>query len=118
MSEARRPRSEYWTPVEAQQVLDRLAASGLSIRAFARKEDLCAERVRWWLRRLAAPAPGGAQLVELVLAADSPVVPAPTSDQSVLLRIRCPSGHVIEMSDLPAEQALVAALGALRTIAC
>jgi len=95
-----------WTRGQARRVVDELERSGLTVAAFARDRNLHPKRIREWQRRLeeedGVQAP---RMVELVAAA----APTPCS-----LKLRCPSGHVLEVTGVDlAEGALVllAALG-------
>lgn len=49
-----------WTTADARSALTALAASGLSLAAFARREGLQVERLRHWRHRLADKGPGTA----------------------------------------------------------
>ncbi|MBZ0173228.1 MAG: transposase [Phycisphaerales bacterium] len=61
---------QRWTDREAQEVLRRLDASGLSVSAFAHREGLNAQRLYWWRERLTKKPrkKSGAKFVELCVA--------------------------------------------------
>lgn len=45
-------RRKNWSPDEAKKVLGELAASGESVRGFARHRGLAPQRLWWWQKRL------------------------------------------------------------------
>ena len=94
-----------WTPVQARKMMKEFEESGLSMAEFARRGGFQAERLRRWRLRLepskAEPVP---RLVELVSRA------APTVGG---LRVRCPSGHLIEVDGVELAEGLSAVLSAI-----
>lgn len=98
-----------WTSTQARKVLDDCAASGLTLAEFARQHELPAKRLYRWRERLnqTPNAPPNPQMIELV--------PTPATPNARLY-IRCPSGHTLEMSDLPTTEALRLALAALAEV--
>lgn len=58
-------KSRRWTEGEAREALARLAASGLSVRVFAERHGVDAQRFYWWRRRLTVPKRRRAKFVEL-----------------------------------------------------
>lgn len=94
----------HWTIAEARSVIAALAASGLSLTAFARREGVHTERLRRWRHRLtaddrrrtprAAPAPELIEIrprrpepVEIILASGRVLRVAESIDVSVLARL-------------------------------
>lgn len=99
-----RKRPLRWSVADARTALKELAASGLSVHAFARREGLDEERIYRWRRRFAAErtSHGGAatpaiielrpplrraEPIEIVLASGVTVRVAETVDPSALGRI-------------------------------
>lgn len=91
--------SRRWTAVEARAALAALKSSGLSARAFARREGLDAQRLRAWARRLEVPNAVAAsptfievarrtvETIEVVLPSGVVLRVAETVDPSSLRRI-------------------------------
>lgn len=94
--------SKRWTRAQARDAVERLEASGLSVAEFARRHHQSPERLRRW-RSTFRQECGGPSLVELV-----PRPTAPTAQ----LRIRCPSGHIVELVEVELLTALRVALAA------
>ena len=106
--------SGRWTPEYATTVLDDFEHSNLSLTDFAHKRGLDIQRLRWWRNQLGrADKP---RIVEL-LVKDAPALTLATK-HGVSLRIHCPSGHLIEMTPLDSESALVSVLRALQEATC
>ncbi len=99
-----RKRPLRWSVADARMALKELAASGLSVHAFARREGLDEERIYRWRRRFAAmSAPHGdaampaiielrppqrrAEPIEIVLASGVTLRVADTIDPSALSRL-------------------------------
>jgi len=107
-----RSRAEYlirrrWTVEVARAALSALAASGLSVAAFAAREGLDAQRLYGWRRRLGPPESVSPSFVEVTSAAVTPM--------EVVLR----SGHVVRLSPSFDAAALVRLLEVLeQTPAC
>ena len=103
------PTRRRWTEVDAREALAALAASGRSLRAFARDHGLDPQRLYAWRRKLQRPdAP---RFVELLVA-------PPTRREVTGLEIGCPSGHVVRVPDDVNAPQLVAVLRAIREAAC
>lgn len=94
-----------WTASEARKVLAEWQQSGESMAAFARRQGLVVQRLKWWQRRLAKAAPP----VELV-----PMVMRPARAASAL-RVQL-EGCEVEVAELTSESAawLAALARALR----
>ena len=75
-----------WKAEDAGVVLARLESSGLSVRAFAARENLNAQRLYRWRGQLQAPAPKAPPFIE--------IKPSPTTIEVVLR-----SGCVIRLPD-------------------
>jgi hypothetical protein len=97
-------REQYWRTTVA-----RWRASGLSIRAFCRRQRLTESAFHFWRRELllresaeATAVPGSPTFV--------PVTVIPTA--TVAVEVRCPSGHVVTLSayDASSLKSLFAAL--------
>ncbi len=93
-------RRRRWTMAEARATLAALAASGLSLADFARREGLSPERLYRWRRTLAADGrraasraevieirPRRAEPVEIVLASGRVLRVSETIDVSALARL-------------------------------
>jgi hypothetical protein len=105
-----RSRHQRWTDSEAQVVLRRLHASGLSVRAFAQREGVDVQRLYWWRRRQGnKPRKSGARFVELSTAG----LGASAQLELVLL-----SGRVLRFPASLDERALGRWLSALEQIQC
>lgn len=105
-------RRTRWTRDHARQVIDDLERSGLTLAGFARKRDLHPKRIREWRKRFEVEAALEApRMVELVAAA--PPAPAPCS-----LKLRCPSGHVLELTGVELSEGVRALLAALPESTC
>ena len=79
-----------WTRAQAGRVVDDLHRSGLTLAEFARTRDLHPKRIGVWRRRFEEEAAVEApRMVELVATPS----PAPCS-----LELRCPSGHVLQVT--------------------
>jgi transposase-like protein len=112
----RRPPAR-WNSEYARTVLDDLDDSGLTLSEFGRQRGIDTQRIRFWRKQLShRPSPGGPRLVELVVAR-SPAAVLPACLVTPV-RVQCPTGHVLEIADLPAEQALLAILRALQGLPC
>jgi transposase-like protein len=59
-----------WTVDDAHEALAALATSGLSVRAFAAREGLHAQRLLLWRRRLRSAVEGGPKFLEVRAAAE------------------------------------------------
>jgi hypothetical protein len=111
------PRSSgRWTPEYASTILDAFDNSKLSLAEFARQRGLDTQRIRWWRNQMDRSE--GPRLVELVVKAASPPTPTAGVADALVLRIRCPSGHVLELAECELERSLVAVLRALREAGC
>ncbi len=98
-------RRTRWTRTQARKVVDELERSGLTLAEFARARDLHPKRIRVWRERFDEEAANEApRMVELVAVAP----PAPCS-----LTLRCPSGHVIELTVAELTDGVRALLAAL-----
>lgn len=94
-----------WTRAQARRVVDDLERSGLTLAAFSRSRDMHPKRIGEWRKRFEQEAALEApRLVELVATAPS----APC-----LLKLCCPSGHVIELTDVELTVGVRALLAAL-----
>ena len=88
-----------WTPEDAQEALATRAASGLTVRAFAAREGLDAQRLDRWRRRLAAE--GALAFLEIPRPAIETVVPvggatgAPRERFEIVLR----SGRIVRVAE-------------------
>ncbi len=100
-------RSRPWSVAAAQAALKELAASGLSVRAFARREGVDDDRIYRWRRRFAAereprgvatptvspalielrPSPRRSEPVEVVLASGVMLRVSETIDPAALTRL-------------------------------
>jgi transposase-like protein len=104
-----------WTPDDAQDVLDALEASKLSIAEFARQEGIDPQRLYLWRRKLGssrvAQPPAGTHLVELR-------VRQPSHGASLGIEVACPSGHVVRVRDSASVNALAAVLRAIEGASC
>jgi hypothetical protein len=92
-------RWQQWTAAEARRVLKAWRASGLSLAAFARKRGLCAERVRWWHKRLADGRGHGEEIVRLVPAV---VTGLPPQSATTAVTVRAHGDVVVEIADVNA----------------
>ncbi len=93
-----------WTAEQARAVLEELEASELSVAEFARRRGVHPERIRRWRSRLRPSRQADSlRLVELV-----PTGVPPRG----AVRLHCPSGHVIELTDVDLASALRLALAA------
>lgn len=106
-----RGRHQRWTDSEAQEWLRRLDASGLSVRAFAQREGLNAQRLYWWRKRPRNKPrkKRGAEFVELSTVG----LGASAQIELVLL-----SGRVLRFPASLDERALERWLSALEQIQC
>jgi transposase-like protein len=102
-----RKRSRPWTVADARAALTELAASGLSVSTFARREGLHGDRLYRWRRRFAGeskgpgvagpaptpalieihPNPRRAEPVEIILASGVTLRVAETIDPSALAHL-------------------------------
>jgi transposase-like protein len=98
-----------WTEADAREALAALAASGRSLRAFAREHGLDPQRLYAWRRKLQRPEPP--RFVELF-------VTPPPPNEAVGLEIGCPSGHVVRVVDDVDTRRLVSVLRAIREAGC
>lgn len=92
-----------WTTDEARRVVEAWRASGLPLATFARKRGLCAERVRWWRKRLGDRRPPFEEAQRLIPATVTGF--APTAG-GALLTVRVSGELVVEVADvgaIPAE---------------
>jgi transposase-like protein len=98
-------RRTRWTRAQARRVIDELQGSGLTLTEFARRRELHPKRIRVWRKRFeqegAVEAP---RMVELVTSPFSP---------PCLLKLRCPSGHVLEVTGVELPDGVRALLAAL-----
>ena len=101
---ARKSGWRQWTAGEARQVVEAWRASGLPLATFARRRGLCAERIRWWGRRLGEWRRPGEERGKLVPAV---VVDLPGVQPAVggLVRVHAPGGVVVEIADVGAVSA-------------
>jgi len=91
------PRSGgYWRSADAKAVLDRVEASGLSVRAFARREGLSVQRLYRWRRALGAGGAAKPAFIEVVGA----------SSTAARLEIVFRSGVALRVPDRFDEQAV------------
>jgi len=110
--------SGRWTPEYARLVLDAFDKSELSLAEFARRRGVGTQRIRWWQNQIRRPPrSNGPHLVELVVTG-SPEPIAPAADVAAVIRVRCPSGHVLELAHCSPEQALCAVFRALQQTRC
>lgn len=111
MSPISHTKRKRWTEEDARAALDAQARSGLTLRAFARREGLDPQRLRRWERQLGvatrSAAPPKATFVELAPRAAAVVV-------EVVLR----SGVVLRVSDAVDPVALRRLVSALDEGAC
>jgi hypothetical protein len=96
---AGKPRWRQWKAAEARRVLKAWRASGLPVAAFARKRGLCAERVRWWHRRLGDGHAAGEESLKLVPAVVTGLSPSTTTNA---VTVRAPGDVVVEIADVSA----------------
>ena len=97
---AGKPRWRQWTAAEARRVLKAWRASGLRLATFARKRGLCAERVRWWRQRLGdGPAPGE-ELLKLVPAVVTGLLPS-TANPALTVRAGDVEVEIADVSAVP-----------------
>jgi hypothetical protein len=96
---AGKPRWRQWTAEDAQQVLKAWRASGLPLETFARKRKLCAERVRWWRRRL---GDGHAPVEEPLRLVPAIVTGLPSSTATTAVTVRARGDVVVEIADVSA----------------
>jgi transposase-like protein len=107
-------RWKRWTAERAAEVLDELAASGLTAAEFARRRQIHPQRLRRWRRRLQAEEREvHLQLVELV---PTSAAPAASPAAAGTLRLHCPSGHVIELGAVDLAQGLRLMLAAAQDV--
>ena len=93
--------NDYWTPEEAQLLLDEWQRCGGPLAAFARRCGVAPRRLYWWRRRLAGSAATSLSLIPAaVIGADAPTA-AP-------ITVRLPGGIAIEIAN--ASPSLVAAI--------
>jgi hypothetical protein len=99
-------REQYW-----RVTLARWRASGLSIRAFCRRQSLTESAFHFWRREL--------RLREPTAAGPTPAVRSPAfvsvsviPTATVAVEVRCPSGHVVTLAayDVSSLKGLFAAL--------
>ena len=90
-----KPKRRRWRASEASSVLERLGASGPSVRAFAARENLGPERLYRWRAQLRGAGTRRPTFVEVKAA------PAATTIE-VVLRL----GHVVRLQDGFPEEAL------------
>jgi transposase-like protein len=110
--------SGRWTPEYARMILEAFENSELSMAEFARRRGVCTQRIRWWQKQMhRRPQSSPPHLVELVVTG-SPEPIAPAADAAVVVRVRCPSGHVLELAHCSPEQALFAVFRALQLTRC
>lgn len=83
----------HWSADHARGMLAAWRKSGLSLAAFARRQGLNAERLRWWRKRL-----GTAEKQDTALA----FIPAVVSAKSSPVVVRLPRGVEVEAPDLTA----------------
>jgi hypothetical protein len=95
---ARRSGWRQWKVDEARRVVEAWRASGLPLATFARKRGLCAERVRWWRKRLGDWSPPS-EAPRLIPAT---VTGFPPTATGVVLTIRAPGEVVVEVADVGA----------------
>ena len=99
-------REQYWRVTMA-----RWRASGLSIRAFCRRQSLTESAFHFWRRELRLREPAAAGPTPVVASpAFVPVTVMPTATFAV--EVQCPSGHVVKLAayDLSSLKGLFAAL--------
>ncbi len=106
-----RGKRQRWTDQEALEVLHRLEASGLSVRRFAQREGINAQRLYWWRERQGKKPRGkrGAKFVELSASG----LAAAAQLELVLL-----SGRVLRFPASLDERALQRLLCALEQLEC
>jgi hypothetical protein len=81
------PARRRWSASEAQAVLQRLAASGLSVREFAARTDLTVQRLYRWRGRLGSSPGQGPTFVEI----------RPSAYASASIEVVLRSGHVLRV---------------------
>jgi len=90
-----RPRRR-WSVKDAQQVLDQLEESGLSVKEFAANEGLDPHRLYRWRTQLRGERRERAEFVEVV----------PEAALRAGMEVVSPSGHVVRVPDLFSEDTL------------
>ena len=94
-----------WTPAQARRVVDDFQRSGLTVAEYARRRELHPKRIREWRKRFEDEATIEApRMVELITVAP----PTPC-----VLKLCCPSGHVIEVTCVELTDGVRALLAAL-----
>jgi transposase-like protein len=89
-----------WTPEDAKTALAALSESGLSIRAFAAREGLSAQRLFRWRRCLGEDAPSSLSFEELIpAAAPASSAGGATSEERERLEIVLRSGVVVRVPE-------------------
>jgi hypothetical protein len=97
---------QRWNAEQASVVLEEFDRSGLSLAGFARLHGLCPQRIRRWRTLLwgpeerLVPREASGAFVELV------AQPLPEAVESPRLSIRCPTGHIIELTGVDAARGL------------
>jgi hypothetical protein len=83
----------HWSADHARGMLAAWRRSGLSLAAFARRQGLNAERLRWWRKRLGTVEGKGATLA---------FIPAVVSAKISPVVVRLPRGVEVEAPDVTA----------------
>jgi len=98
-------REQYWRVTMA-----RWRASGLSIRAFCRRQSLTESAFHFWRRELPLREPAPSGPTPVASPAFVPVTVMPMATFAV--EVQCPSGHVVTLAayDLSSLKGLFAAL--------
>lgn len=97
---------QRWNAEQASVVLEEFDRSGLSLAGFARLHGVCPQRLRRWRSVLWGPeehlVPGKASgsFVEIV------AHPPPEAVELPRLSVRCPTGHIIELTGIEATRGL------------
>jgi hypothetical protein len=95
----RRSGWRQWTTDEARRVVSAWRASGLPLATFARKRGLCAERVRWWRKRLGDWSPSLEEAQRLIPAKVTGFTPTAAG---AVLTLRVSGELVVEVADVGA----------------
>jgi transposase-like protein len=100
------PRRRRWSAADAGGVLEEVAASGLSLREFAARANLSAQRLYRWRRQLQSSPAATPPFVE--------IRPTGSAGIEVLLR----SGHVLRVGPGFDEETVLRLVRALEDVQC